>query len=349
MNSLKDYRSTILVALSGGLDSAATVLILREQGFEVRALYIDMTGSAVARAQAEATAYELGVSLEIENVEPLFRQQIIQYTLGSHLRGGTPSPCGRCNPLIKWAVLCRVADRLGIFHIATGHYIRITTHDNKRYVSQGNDPAKDQSYYLWSLPENILERAITPLGSMLKSQVRSYLSERGFNRIGSSSESMSLCFLEGLSYNNFIRTHTNPIPGHVIDSMGQIVGSHSGYQLYTIGQRRGFECSLVGAAVIKIIPVLNQIEVSADSKSLYCDQFLVRDMVIVNEDEFFNAPDMWIKVRGIGRNPEGFCRVEKHQRGVLVHARAWAVAADQPVIFYIGNRVVAGGLVSLQE
>lgn len=347
MNSLKDCRPTVLVALSGGLDSAATVLILREQGFEVRALYIDMTGSAVARAQAEATAHELGVELEVENVELHFRQQIIQHTLESHLRGGTPSPCGRCNPLIKWDVLCRVADRLGIFHIATGHYIRISTHDNKRYVSQGNDPAKDQSYYLWSLSQNTLERAITPLGSMLKSQVRSYLAERGFKRIGSSSESMSLCFLGGLSYNNFIRTHTNPIPGHVIDSMGHIVGSHSGYQLYTIGQRRGFECSLAGAAVIRIIPELNRIEISADPEALYCDQFLVRDLVIVNEDEFFDATDMWVKVRGIGCNPDGFCRVEKHELGVLVYARAWAAAADQPVIFYIGNRVVAGGLLSL--
>lgn len=199
------------MALSGGMDSAATVLWLREAGYRPRALFLDLLDSDTQRRQVQAAAEALGVALHIEPCAELFRHEIIGHTLAEHAAGRTPSPCARCNGRIKWRLLADTADRLGIFHIATGHYVRTIHHEGHSYFRRGADPAKDQSYYLWEVPEATIRRALLPLGDYTKEEVRRILRERyRLTELSARRESMGLCFLNGMRYGAFLQAHLPP-------------------------------------------------------------------------------------------------------------------------------------------
>lgn len=334
----------ILVALSGGIDSAATVLMLREHGFSPVGLYIDMLGSENARNQAIDVARMLNIELIIEDIADEFRNKIIDFTLGEHQSGRTPSPCAMCNPLIKWAVTERVADRLGIFNIATGHYVRI----ENGAIRQGIDPTKDQSYYLWGLTAQTLKRALTPLGGYTKLQVREYLrSHGGFDMLASGGESMSICFIGKTPYNEFLSQNLQIKEGDVVDTEGVTIGRHNGYQLYTIGQKKGFTG---GGAVIRVDAQRNVIVTTTDQTQLYTNQITIRDWVMHHQTE---AP-LNVKVRGLGRNPQSFVQeITRHDdltmTITLAATDAWAVADGQPLVLYCGDMVVGGGIITNQK
>lgn len=331
----------ILVALSGGIDSAAAVLMLREQGYAVTGLYIDMLGSMEQRNMAADVAKRLGIDLIIENVAVEFRTKIIEYTLAEHRAGRTPSPCAVCNPVIKWAVTERVADRIGIYWIATGHYVRTIG----GAVYKGVDPAKDQSYYLWGLAPETLNRALTPLGEYTKIEVREYLRRHdGFDDLATGGESMSICFLGGTTYSDFLRQNLTISPGETVDQSGQVVGTHDGYQLYTVGQKKGFTG---GGALLSVDVEHNRIITTKHPESLYTDHLNVRNCIVHTSQTLVGLS---VKVRGIGRNPQGvISHVESLGSNTwlitLNQADAWAVAEGQPIVFYDGDRVVGGAIV----
>lgn len=341
----------VLVALSGGMDSAATVLMLRERGFRVTALYMDMFGAQAERERAILTARSLDVELLIEDVSEMFRNEIIHYVLREHQAGRTPAPCSRCNPRIKWNILLAVADRMGIVKVATGHYVRIIKSDGAYWVGRGADPTKDQSYYLWALTPKVLERALTPLGDYTKHEIRAYLSQHGYRAIAGSAESMGVCFLAGTGYADFLAENMELYSGDVVDKEGRVVGRHRGYQLYTVGQKRGFESSVRSGAVMTVDARGNRLIVTDCAEDLYVGQFFLEQWVVSDLDELLSRDDISVMVRGIGRNPQGCCSVSRYDdrllRVDLRDDRAWALAAGQPAVLYIGERVVAGGIITL--
>ncbi len=350
------YGKEVLVALSGGLDSAAIVLFLREAGYRPRALFLDMLDSEAAREEVAATASALGTELTVEPCSGLFRTEIIEYTLDEHAKGRTPAPCSRCNPRIKWRLLAEAADRLGIYHIATGHYAGTVRHGGHTYFRRGADPAKDQSYYLWDVPEPLAERALLPLGDHTKAAVRNILKERyGLTELTERRESMGVCFLGGLRYGEFLRAYLpaeSIRQGEVVDLSGNVIGRHEGYPLYTTGQKRGFSldgnASGTGAAVIGIDTTRNRVIVGPD-EALHCREMILKDWRAVCPEELFrHAGELQIMVRGIGRNPRGGCRLavteDDRLHVSLIQDTAWALIAGQPVVFYLGDRVVGGGI-----
>lgn len=354
----------VLVALSGGLDSAAVVLMLKESHYDVEALYLDITGSAQSRAKAEAVAQMVGVKLHVEPMSDYFNSSIIDYVVAEHRAGRTPSPCGRCNPLIKWEMMCQVASRLGFEKVATGHYVRVGELGGVPTIVKGVDTVKDQSYYLWGLGAEFMSRAVLPLGEMTKLQVRQYLMERGFHGLSGSSESMSLCFLEidgrKVGYNEFIRHHIGSElrGGEVVDTEGRTVGTHDGYQLYTPGQKRGFSITTPSLelgynySVVEVCPKKNMLIVSDSPDDLYCTEILCNSLVSNHLSLLLEAHDISVVVRGLGRNPDGYAKaIESLGDGVfkitLPGKGAWAVAAGQPVVFYQGDMLLGGAIVKL--
>lgn len=346
----------ILVALSGGLDSAAAVLFLREAGYRPRALFLDMLDSEQTRRQAAEAADALGVELIVEPCADLFRHEIIDYVLTGHTTGSTPAPCSRCNPRIKWRLLAAAADRLGIYYIATGHYVRTIQHDNGYfYFRRGIDPAKDQSYYLWDVPESLIRRAVLPLGNYTKAEVRGILKERyGLTELERRRESMGVCFLNGDTYGEFLRKH---LPeellraGEAVDLSGKIIGHHEGCPLYTAGQKRGitlFDDKYKGMAVVGIDIQRNRV-IAGPDKALYHRELILKEWRPVCPEELFGrSDDLRIWIRGIGRNPEGGCRLQALNDGrlhiTLLKDKAWAPMPGQPVVFYLDDRVVGGGI-----
>lgn len=346
----------ILVALSGGLDSAAAVLFLREAGYRPRALFLDMLDSEEARRQAAEAADALGVESIVEPCADQFRQEVIDYILAGHSAGLTPAPCSRCNPRIKWRLLAAAADRLGIYYIATGHYVRTIQHLNGHfYFRRGIDPAKDQSYYLWDVQESLIRRAVLPLGNYTKAEVRGILKEKyGLTELARRRESMGVCFLNGDTYGEFLRRY---LPeellraGEVVDLSGKIIGVHEGCPLYTAGQKRGitlFDDKYKGMAVVGIDTKRNRV-IAGPNEALYRRELILKEWRAVCSEELFGCADyLRIWIRGIGRNPEGGCRLQALNDGrlhiTLLKDKAWAPMPGQPVVFYLDDREIGGGI-----
>lgn len=335
------HRSVVL-GFSGGMDSITAATKLKNQGWRVIALTLDTVGDEGMLAKAQKVAQEIGVEHYVSNVREAFKEYIINYFINSYLSGHTPAPCTICNAVIKWHFLKQKADELGVEHIATGHYFKVERSGEQYYVSRADDLKKDQSYYLWGLTQDILRRVITPMGDVMKSDIKANFADK--------SESMGLCFLQGMAYRDFLQTHCRQAAckGDVVDVDGNVVGRHDGVAFYTIGQKRGFECQTPGVAVVGIDAENNRLIVG-ENALLYKSTLEITGCNIANVEEFIFSKDISVIVRGIGRNPEGYMlSAEPIDNGFRIELEnpAWAPAVGQPVVFYRQNRVIGGGFVT---
>ena len=266
----------VVVGLSGGVDSFVTALLLQQQGFEVIGVHLQLWASRASSSQepeVEELCKQTGIKLYRLNGRQLFQKQVVQPFIQGYLSGITPNPCATCNSFIKWNLLRDLANELKVHHVATGHYIRIHPFANHYYVHKGVDPNKDQSYFLWGVPEEILCRAITPLGHYTKTQVKEMAKEHGFIRLAEKQESMSICFLEKGDYRAFIASQPGTdscfTPGRIVDESGNHVGEHTGIVNYTVGQKRGIPSKgQFPQYVSRLSPSTNQIVVG-DKASLH--------------------------------------------------------------------------------
>jgi tRNA-specific 2-thiouridylase len=308
------------------------------EGYHVVALTIDTMGDEAMLHKARTKAEEIGAEWLMYDAREEFKREIIDYFCQEYAMGHTPAPCTRCNPLIKWRTLLNEANRLGIKHIATGHYFNIERRDERYYVTKGVDESKDQSYYLWGLSQEILSRAITPMGNAIKSDVKQTFKDK--------SESMGICFLNGLPYAEFLRNRGIDMPdGDILTRNGEVCGRHNGIARYTIGQKRG-EGLKDGMRVIDIDASKNRIIVGP-ATSLYKHTLHINNANIVDINELLTADDITIKIRGIGVNPEQPVSIERWEDGFMIHTpdAAYAPAKGQPLVFYRGERVIGGGIV----
>ena len=328
----------VLLGFSGGIDSCTAARLLQAEGYRVVALTIDTIGDVAMMRKAEESARRLGVEWMSYDATTLFRHEVIDYFTREYAEGRTPAPCTRCNTHIKWHVLREVADSLGLEHIATGHYFNIEERDGRWYVAKGVDPQKDQSYYLWGLSQEVLRRAIVPMGKHIKSEVKLNFEDK--------SESMGVCFLQGMRYADFlVRKGGTMAEGDICTVDGHCVGRHSGIACYTIGQRRG-EGIPEGMRVVEIEREGNRIIVG-ENAMLNKHKLYVEQCNIVSREELLSWSDITIKIRGIGRNPVLPVVVEPHGEGYMVTTEdaAWAPAKGQPLVFYRNNLVIGGGIV----
>jgi tRNA-specific 2-thiouridylase len=310
---------SVLLGFSGGIDSCKSAQRLTDEGYHVVALTIDTMGDESMVAKAQQKAEELGIDWLAYDAREVFKREIIDYFCHEYSIGHTPAPCTRCNPLIKWRILAEEADRLGIHHIATGHYFNIGKRGDLYYVTKGLDQSKDQSYYLWGLTQDILSRAITPMGNAIKSDVKRSFKDK--------SESMGICFLQGIPYAEFLaKQGITMSEGEIVTESGKLCGRHNGIARYTIGQRRGAGIP-EGMRVIGIDAANNHIVVG-DNSLLYHNRLTVAECNIVSREELLSANDITIKIRGIGRNPERPVRIEECKGGYIVTTDdpAWAPA-----------------------
>ena len=329
---------SVLLGFSGGIDSCTSARRLTDEGYRVVALTIDTMGDEAMLAKAQQKAEELGIDWLAYDAREVFKREIIDYFCHEYSIGHTPAPCTRCNPLIKWRILAEEADRLGIHHIATGHYFNIGKRGDLYYVTKGLDQSKDQSYYLWGLTQDILSRAITPMGNTIKSDVKRSFKDK--------SESMGICFLQGIPYAEYLAKQGIAMSeGDIVSTSGELCGRHNGIARYTIGQRRGAGIP-EGMRVIGIDAANNHIVVGENSL-LYHNRLTVAECNIVSREELLSANDITIKIRGIGRNPERPVRIEECKGGYIVTTDdpAWAPALGQPIVFYRNNWVIGGGIV----
>ena len=363
MNQKNDKR--VLVGMSGGIDSSATCMMLQEQGYEVVGVTMRTWDVASQFAdpnqqepnyilEARALAERLGIEHHVPDVRKEFKEIIVKYFIDEYMQGRTPNPCVMCNPLFKERLLCEWADRTDCAWISTGHYCQLEERKGKLYIVAGDDMTKDQSYFLWRLPQEVLRRFIFPLGGLTKQEVRDYLKDKGFEAKAQGGESMEVCFIEG-DYRDFLRQQIPDLdiqigPGYFVDNKGVKIGQHKGFPYYTIGQRKGLGIALGHPAHVLRINAEKNTVMLGTADDLKTEYMLVEDALITDREELLACPNLTVRIRY--RSKPIPCQVLPLENGqMLVHflSEASAIAPGQSAVFYDGKRVLGGAFIASQR
>ena len=355
----------VLVGMSGGIDSSAVCIMLQEQGYEVVGVTMrtwDVSSAFSSPEQEEpnfilearALAKRLGIEHHVADVREEFKQVIVKYFIDEYMQGRTPNPCVMCNPLFKERILCEWADKTGCNWISTGHYCRLEERNGNQYIVAGDDMTKDQSYFLWRLPQEILRHFLFPLGNYTKQEVREYLKEKGFETKAKGGESMEVCFIEG-DYRDFLRQQVPDIdtkigPGFFVDNKGVKIGQHKGFPYYTIGQRKGLGIALGHPAHVLRINAEKNTVMLGTADELKTEYMLVEDAMITDMQELLECPNLTVRIRY--RSKPIPCQVQPLENGqMLIHFldEASAITPGQSAVFYDGQRVLGGAFIASQR
>ena len=363
MNMPKEKR--VLVGMSGGIDSSATCIMLQEQGYEVVGVTMrtwDVASQFATSSQEEpnfilearALAQKLGIEHHVADVREEFKQVIVKYFIDEYLQGRTPNPCVMCNPLFKERLLCEWADKTDCTWISTGHYCRLEERNGNRYIVAGDDITKDQSYFLWRLPQEILRRFLFPLGNYTKQEVREYLKLKGFEAKAKDGESMEVCFIEG-DYRDFLRQQIPDLdtrigPGYFVDNKGVKIGQHKGFPYYTIGQRKGLGIALGHPAHVLRINAEKNTVMLGTAEDLKTEYMLTEDALLIDPNEVLQCENLTVRIRY--RSKPIPCQVLPLENGQLLVrflGEASAIAPGQSAVFYDGQRVLGGAFIASQR
>ena len=346
-----EQNKRVLLGMSGGTDSSVAALLLQDAGYEVVGVtfrFYEKDDNTEYLDDARELCNRLEIQHIISDQREVFKSTIIDYFIREYMEGHTPVPCTLCNNYLKWPLLRQLADELGIYHLATGHYVQKEKIDGFWHITNGVDEDKNQSFFLWGLPQDILERMVLPMGSLTKQRVREIAEERGFLKTAKKKDSLGVCFCP-MDYRTFIR---NNVPTEAIqrgefrDENGNFIAMHEGYPFYTVGQRRGLGIDLNQAVFVKeIIPSENKV-VLGNLKSLERREMRLKDWNIINPSALLDRDDVIVKIRY--RKQENRCIVTLQPDKTLyihLHEPLTAIAAGQAAAFYRGDTLLGGGLI----
>jgi len=359
-------KGRVLVAMSGGVDSSVAAVMLHQQGYEVIGITMKTwdyhrsggkngkeTGCCTVESMndARAIAVHRGFKHFIVDIRDEFGTWVIDRFIEDYMSGRTPNPCVLCNTHIKWAALLRRADQLDCEFIATGHYANVR-HENGRYViSKGLDHGKDQSYALWGVRQEHLERTIFPVGSYRKSEIRAFAEQEGLLSVANKPDSYEICFIPDDNYRRFIQEQVDDYDerigeGVFVDKFGKIVGTHAGYPNFTIGQRRGLHLPMGEPMyVTSINPETNEVMVGV-KEDLIQTTLTAAEINLVKVDSLPVGEEVPIvgKIRYNDSGAEGtILATGDDEFKVHFPAGREAITPGQAVVCYDGDDVLAGG------
>lgn len=341
----------VVVGMSGGVDSSVCVHLLKEQGYEVIGvtleLWRDEPEVCEDATEARANADEMGISHHIIHGKPEFEREVISYFTDEYLHGRTPNPCVRCNPTIKWKLLMEAADRFGADYVATGHYAKVKLLANGRYgVMKAADEKKDQSYVLAQLSQDQLSRTLLPLGDYTKDEIRNIAKHLGLTS-AEKKDSQDICFIDDNDYGRFLRDRLGdklPPEGDFVLTDGTVVGRHKGITNYTIGQRKGLGIALGERIFVNRIDVeKNQVILGTD---LYVKELTADSWNFISESDLDPKKSYTARVRY--SNSGAAChgeRISDTGYRITFDTPVRGVTPGQTVAVYDGDILVAGGII----
>ena len=353
---------TVILGMSGGVDSSVAASLLVEQGFEVQGITLqvwEQEDESVAVSKrwqergcckvglAKYVAKRLGISHEVIDTRAGFRTGVIDDFLSAYLAGTTPNPCVRCNERVKIRSLYRIAEERGADFIATGHYARIIRDHNRHCLRRANDSRKDQSYFLHRLSPAWLPRILFPVGSMQKVEVWARAESLGLPA-DELKESQEICFVTQGNYRTFIQTEApkSRRPGLFTDTAGNVLGHHEGIAYYTPGQRRGLGIATGRRLYVQRVVPETQTVVLGPEESLFRSDCVVADLNVFDDSVLEGPTQAEVKVRYA--TPPAYATLQPNEdRTVLVrfHTPQRALSPGQSAVFYDGDRVLGGGII----
>ena len=368
----------VLLGMSGGTDSSVAAMRLLEAGYEVIGVtfrFYELNGSTEYLEDARNLAERLGIRHITYDAREIFAQQIIEYFVQEYLAGRTPVPCTLCNNYLKWPLLAKIADEMGIFYIATGHYAQNIQLNETFYITYAADSDKDQTFFLWGLKQDILNRMLLPMGDITKAEARAGAAEHGFRKVATKKDSIGVCFCP-MDYRTFLKdwlvrngqmsvsnseasinnsqtsgndkqTWSDRIRrGRSVDEKGNFIAWHEGYPFYTIGQRRGLGIHLNRPVFVKEIdPEKNEVMLASLS-SLEKTEMWLKDWNLVNQERTLDRSDIIVKIRYRKQENHGTITVTSdHLLHVQLHEPLTAIAPGQAAAFYGDGLLLGGGII----
>ncbi len=354
----------MVVGMSGGVDSSATAALLLEQGYDVVGITLKLwPQDCVSRAEdkccgpqavtdARAVCHKLGIPYYLIDEADQFQTKVIQYFADEYKAGRTPNPCVMCNQNLKFGRLIDRANQLGAQFIATGHFARLEPGgDGRTLLKRGRDARKDQSYFLFSLRQNQLARAMFPLGEKTKSDTRE-VARHCRLKTADKEESMEICFVPDNDYGRFLQQAglVGKHRGEIVDLEGKVLGHHDGIEFFTIGQRKGLGLSSPKPLyVIELDAAANRVVVGDDS-ALERDKFMVDRCNWIPFDEPPASLEVTAKIRY--NHPGVAATVKPLDAGrakVHLHTPQRAITPGQAAVFYQEDLVLGGGWIASQS
>lgn len=356
-------KAKVVVGMSGGVDSSVAAALLKEQGYDVigvtMQVWPDLDAGTVEREggccslsavnDARRVSDKLGIRYYVLNFKEIFEKKVIDYFVDEYLCGRTPNPCIMCNRYIKFDELLRRAEELGAQYVATGHYASVV-HDmdsNRYLLKRSADTRKDQTYALYSLTQYQLEHTLMPLGGYTKDVVRK-IAEKLALPVAHKPDSEEICFVNDNNYGKFIegREPDKVKPGYFKDMDGNILGMHKGIVHYTIGQRKGLGVTFGKPMfVVGINPKDNSV-ILGDEGDVFSDTLYAGDLNFIPFDSLNKEMPVTCKIRYTAKEaPAVLTPLEDGTVKVKFETPQRAITSGQAAVFYDGDTVVGGGII----
>ncbi len=352
-------KKKVVIGMSGGVDSSVAAYMLKEEGFDVTGVYFNLWESIDGgrfesfakenEEDARAVCEKLGISFFSKNYEEPFKKEVVEYFISEYLAGRTPNPCVQCNKTIKFKYLMDIADEIGAYYLATGHYVQVCKDESKgRYFIKKTDNSKDQSYMFYTLSQETLSRLIMPLGEMKdKADVRRYAEEIGLS-MAKKKDSQEICFIQDNDYCGFIERNVKDgfKSGDFIDDDGNFLGKHKGIPFYTVGQRKGLGLSVGKPMYVKDIKVDSNIIMLTDDSELFTSVLTAEKVNSVKYEQIPEDRVLKIKTRYTAKEADG--RIKNLNNGnleITFLKPQRAVTPGQSVVIYEGDDLIGGGII----